>query len=142
MCAGACVRVRVPVCVRPKKTCRGVESGVIPALFKTTSHHGIRPGVWHWSPRPSLLYPGTLQRDYCFHHSDGNHRDFSVVRIYFGVKEGFYASGGSRSSRRNSGKLLDLRFWGSFCPCKLKLLLAGSNYGLWIVCGICGVLGS
>ena len=64
VCRSVCVPVTLCVCVsvcecvcaraRPKGTCRGVESEVILALFKTTSQRRVRPGVWHWSPRPSL----------------------------------------------------------------------------------------
>lgn len=49
-----CVLVRG----RAKKTCRGVESGVIPALFKTTCQHGIRPGLLRWRPRSSASAVG------------------------------------------------------------------------------------
>lgn len=83
-----CTCERVCLCVRPDGTCRGVESGVIPALFKTTSQHGIRPGVWHQSGRSSLLYPGTLKRSSCIPHSERSSRDFTFVRIYFEVKAG------------------------------------------------------
>lgn len=51
-----CVLVRG----RAKKTCRGVESGVIPALFKTTCQHGIRPGPLRWRPRSSVSAVGLL----------------------------------------------------------------------------------
>lgn len=55
----ACVRRgTVGARARAKKTYRGVESGVIPALFKTTCQHGIRPGLLHWSPRSSLSAVG------------------------------------------------------------------------------------
>lgn len=51
-----CVLVRG----RAKRTCRGVESGVIPALFKTTCQHGIRPGLLRWRPRSSVSAAGLL----------------------------------------------------------------------------------
>lgn len=61
---------------RAKKTYRGVESGVIPALFKTTCQHGIRPGLLHWSPRSSLSAVG-LQPARRTHNTA--HWDFTAV---------------------------------------------------------------
>lgn len=43
LCVSVCVRVCVCMIVRPKKSCRGVESRVFPNLLETTSLHGIRP---------------------------------------------------------------------------------------------------
>lgn len=41
-----------------KRLARGVESGVIPAPFKTTCQHGIRPGLLRWRPRSSASAVG------------------------------------------------------------------------------------
>lgn len=94
-----CARGTVGVCecvlarARAKKTYRGVESGVIPALFKTTCQHGIRPGLLHWSPRLSLSAVGLqpprrsrwdftagLNRDRETFHKEGNFKQtFGIV---------------------------------------------------------------
>lgn len=94
-----CARGTVGVCecvlarARAKKTYRGVESGVIPALFKTTCQHGIRPGLLHWSPRSSLSAVGLqpprrsrwdftagLNRDRETFHKEGNFKQtFGIV---------------------------------------------------------------
>lgn len=131
--------VIVRVCVRPKRACRGVESGVIPALFKTTSQHGIRPGVWHWSPRPSLLYPrvsaaGSVpppQR----HRSSGS----QCCEDLFRGEESILRFRGFTKLKESLEK-----FWiyvsdALFVKVKCS---EWTNYGLWIVCGISGVLGS
>lgn len=88
-----CARGTVGVCecvlarARAKKTYRGVESGVIPALFKTTCQHGIRPGPLHrrarsspsaggfHPPRPPRWdFTAGLNRDRETFHREGNFR--------------------------------------------------------------------
>lgn len=71
-----CARGTVGVCecvlarARAKKTYRGVESGVIPALFKTTCQHGIRPDFYTGVPVHLCL-----QWDYNLH---GGHAGVSL----------------------------------------------------------------
>lgn len=65
------------------------------------------------------------------------------MRIYFEVKEGFSRFKRFTKSKEKLWKTFGLMFLMLiFCSCKLTLLLERSNYGLWIVCGVSGVLGS